>query len=970
MARLFLFFLKITVFFMLLIAVSFALFGSSIFKYSIQKVVSITTGKKIKIEAVQWSFMNPLEMTLKSANYIHAPLNILVRECNLKLNIETIASELKFVPGVDVTINGLTANYKLPAVDNQKNKAETQDEQSGNARISDLNSILAPIKIIKDFKFRLKLKSSTATFEMPDKTKYQANDMQADINLDSILNPIVWDVRTNLKLPVGDFDVVPFMTSGKVELKNGFVEIDNALISVLEIPTSVIFKYGLNDNSINLKTTTSINDLETIPLKNKSIPISKWSGKVMLSSSLIKKNGQAEVEGNLQYQFSNALFNIGYITEDLKIAGDTKLNAQGKIPFTGKKLGISELSWNFDLTELEVLLPRLIHKQRGVELKSTGLLKYNKALVIERADLHFYNIAMSLVGLINEDKSTEFKFNILPTDLVGMERIILPLGQMPLQGKIQLSGAVNGNLSQPLAMNLKIDSIKAKDVSGYISYLTEKISLRGPLALNLDGALIITNSMLQAAQFNANVRATDLDIKYGDLYVKPKGSALTLAIDAQKDNEKFRITDARFSTSAGVVAMAGGLPLPPNFEADLQIEIPNWDLASMKTWLPKLGKEIPAGSLNAKLKFNGRINTAEPLKSDIVTSGDLAIKLPMVEVAVAERPEEKLDKNGKLKLPARLLPDLDLVKNLDLNLELSLGLLKWKTLVIEKIQASGNLAKSIFKGQLNVQKIFSGQVIVNKVQVPLQVEDPLVQFDINTQMIDVDGAIATFLPQWKGMVNGKANMKLVGGSKLPASPKFMESLRVDGDFLFKDGILTTLPIVQIVQKKLEQYPAIKDKVSNLRSADGKMKLSSRFLFENQRVQLNGFEIEDASKNLIQLNGKMDLNLNLDLKGKIAFFTSPVGGSFYEANKDTNGRLVVPVHFSGNAKSPDLHTFDDTLKLMIANTVDYEKKRAYRKISGVFDKQSEKMRQEAENQLKQQKKKIEDEMRKRLEGLVK
>jgi hypothetical protein len=466
------------------------------------------------------------------------------------------------------------------------------------------------------------------------------------------------------------------------------------------------------------------------------------------------------------------------------------------------------------------------------------------------------------------------------------------------------------------------------------------------------------------------VSASDLNIKYSDFFVKPKGGQLGLNLEAHKENNKFNIKNARLVASAGTISLLGAVPLPPNFETDIQFEVLGWDLANMKNWFPKLVKNIPDGFVKGKLKLDGNLNISDPMRSVIKTKGEVAVKITSLELAGSGEEKSKLDKNGKLILPQAFLPTLDIIKNLNLNLDFLLESLKWRTFRLGQIQASGNISKSLFTGKASLQDVFSGRVVVNRIQIPLTQEDPFIQFDIVTQMVDAEAGITAFLPQWKGLVSGKTNIKLVGGSKLPGSPNFIEKLRSEGDFAFKEGVLSTLPITQMVQQRIDQYPAIKDKVSSMKPSNLNMKLTSRYLLENQRVQFNEFTLEDSKKNSIQLNGKMDFNLNLELKGNIAFFNSPVGGSFYEANKNSENRLMVPIHITGNAKSPELHTFDDTLKLMIANTIQYEKSKVYREISGAFDKQSDRLRNEAENQIKQKKKKIEDEVQKRLEGLIK
>lgn len=970
MVKLFLFPIKIAFYFALFISGSFALFGSTIFKYSLQESISYATKTKFKIGNVQWSIMDPLNLKLLSVSYRNQPMSFTIKSCEIKLAAKFDLQDFKITPSIDVTLDGVKSFYKMAPKPNETSVDNIAQLKNEPIQIKDLASLLAPAKVIKDLKIKLKVNSSNATLEMSDKNQYQANNFDLELNLNSVFAPMTWEMSSYLKLPFADFNSVPFSTNGKLDYKKGHIEIPTSVISVLEIPTAIIFNYGLNDKSMSLRTTTLINDLRTIPIRNKAIPITKWNGKFMLSSTLEKKNEQANLEGNLQFQISDGMIAVDYKQEDLLVNGAVKIDVQGKVPFVGTQLGESELSWNLDLFQVEILMKNLIQKQAGVEFNSVGDLNYRKSVVINKASVKFHSLAMNLSGFINEDKSSDLKFNILPMDLSGMEKIILPFAQMPLKGKLQLSGEVNGNIKAPSLMNIKIDNLKAKDVSGYVNYLGEKLTVRGPLALNLDGALTINSGVLQSGKLNGGLRGSDLEIKYTDHFAKPKGTPFVLNIDAQKNNDKLSIKDAKLVTAAGVIGLMGAVPLPPNYDMNLQLQIPNWDMSIMKSWMPKFSADIPIGIIKSKLSFGGRINVEEPQKSDISTSGDMFIRLPSYEIVSSDKPVEKLDKYGKLKLPNAFLPNLDIIKNLNLNLDFAIDLLKWKNLAIQQILVTGKVAKSLFVGQVGIKKVLAGQLNLNRLQIPLLEEDPFLQFDIATQLIDADSAITAFLPQWKGLVSGKTNMKIEGGSKLPSSPTFMEKLRLNGNFLFKEGALSTLPILQMVQKRMEQYSGIKDKVKVLKSVDAKMKIASKFLFENQRIQLNDFDIEDSNFNFIHLNGKMDINLDLDLKGKILFVNSPVGGSFYEANRDDEGRLVVPVNITGNAKTPDLYMFDDTLKLMVANTVDYEKKSIYRSISGSVDKQSDKIRYEAENLLKEQKKKIEDEMRKRLEGLVK
>lgn len=971
MARLVGFLFKITFLVTIFLVASFGMFGSFIIQFSLQRALNhFGDFNKIKIGTVRWSIADPLKLGVVSLNYENDPLSINTKSIQLNWGIDFDKSTYLLVPRFSLTVDSPKITYKLT---NSADKLENQNDELKNSEtsyFSDLNSLISQFKVIRDFKSHIQINSASLILVKPDKTKLEATQLFVDFNLSSVVNPIVWSIRTGLKIPNGEFDTLPILANGKVALKNGRLDLDNTFISVLEVPTIVNASLSLNDHTFFVKTTTQINDLSKIPIKSKALPITKWQGKLVIETNVFKKDQKSEPEGTLNFQLFGGVFALNYNTSEKVITGVARADVTGSIPFKGMQLGTSELKWNVDLTETEILVKTILKKINGIELRTNGNLEYNNALTIKEAQIKFHNLLARLTGKIYSDQSSQIDFAVQPTDLRGMEKIFLPFSQMPLVGKLELSGRVSGNLNNPMAMNIRIDVLKAKDVSGYISYVNEKMSVIGALGLNIDAALTMENQHLQYGKLNASLRATDLDIQYQDLYRKNKGAQLQFNIEAQKSEEKLSIKAAKITTTAGVIALVGAVPLPPYFDMDMQTNIENWNLGAMKVSLPRFATLIPDGVVKSRLNLSGRINIDEPLKSNIITSGEIGVRLPKYEISASDSIKGKLDEDGKAKFPASFLPNTELVKNLNVHLLFDLETLKWKDLDVKQIQVNGRIDKSKFEGHAKIREVFAGQVTANRLQVPLTSEDPFIQFELSTQGVDVAKGLSTFLPQWNGLVTGKANIKMVGGSHLPASPNFYQKLRADGVFQFSEGVLSSLPVLQMVQERMQQFSGIKERVSAIKSTDLRMKMSSKFLLENQLVQLNNFELLDSKQNLILVNGKMDFNLNLELKGKVAFLQSPIGGSFFEANKDSENRLVVPINITGNAKSPNLHTFDDTLKLMIANTVEYEKKRAFRDLASGVSRNTEQLRKEAEGQLDLQKQKIEDEMRKRLQGLIK
>lgn len=180
-----------------------------------------------------------------------------------------------------------------------------------------------------------------------------------------------------------------------------------------------------------------------------------------------------------------------------------------------------------------------------------------------------------------------------------------------------------------------------------------------------------------------------------------------------------------------------------------------------------------------------------------------------------------------------------------------------------------------------------------------------------------------------------------------------------------DAVLNTLPFEKMAKEALAKIPG----VGQPKNSAGPLKtnLQVPFSLANSSLEIKNLVATTPRKEELRLNGKVDLEMNANLTGQVALVDAPVSGSFFEANSDALKRLVVPIRVSGNLMKPQLSFAEETVKLMLQKTLDYEKG----KLRKTVDAEISKAKKQAEDQLKKEADKKAQELKEKVnQGLQK
>ncbi|MBK7963604.1 MAG: hypothetical protein IPK04_21865 [Bdellovibrionales bacterium] len=155
-------------------------------------------------------------------------------------------------------------------------------------------------------------------------------------------------------------------------------------------------------------------------------------------------------------------------------------------------------------------------------------------------------------------------------------------------------------------------------------------------------------------------------------------------------------------------------------------------------------------------------------------------------------------------------------------------------------------------------------------------------------------------------------------------------------------------------------------------------MKSNFTLKNGQFELKPFDAITTRKEQILVTGTANLKMDLNLKGSLFLVDQFVGGSFFEANKDSLGRLEIPLHIRGNAMKPEFKFAQETISIMLGKTFEFEKRKFAKKAEDEVKKELQtkvdQAKVQAQKQLEQKKaeaqNKMAEELKKKAQQLFK
>lgn len=685
------------------------------------------------------------------------------------------------------------------------------------------------------------------------------------------------------------------------------------------------------------------------------LPASGWQGAVEINAEVTKESNQkpwaAEGHGSLK----DVSANLKWKNEKYSVEGPVLINAQGKFTYVDEKIAVPELAGYVDLERAKVEAAGLLSKPAGTPLRADLTADGNlENFNIQKIELLLWQIKATVTGQVamKSPYNGQLTLDLKPTSLKGLESVILPLKNSPVQGELAMQGTVKGPLGDPWNTNIVARNFRLKNFSADVSYDTGgTIKARGPIAANLEVVGEIDRGKPKKFSANGNMQLSGLALVAGPLRKEAK-QPLSAVFSVEGDGTALKVDQMALTGFLGQIKANGNVSEPLKPKLNMRIDMRPLDLSELRMALPEFRESIPKGSITGNVGLNGEIATGTPWHTwPLKVTGSAKIQIP--EYHVASAPPAPAQPSGGGTAPAvvtppeSFLPKGYLTENLNMQFGVTVGVLTKDTLTVKGVDSQGQINKGTYRGGVTVREIFGGKAALTETEVPLLEARPKIFGQIALEQLIVQDALGFAKPEYKTMATGRMSGRSSFATRMPADPRFMEELKAKGQMNFEPITLNTVQVGKLINDMLKKVPVLKLPPAKVEPLKGQVKAD--FSMESQAVTLMPLHAVDVSGSELDLKGKVAMpTMQGDLAGTFAWVNPDVKGCLLEGNADDKGRLVVPLAIKGNLMQPELSMVSDTAAKLAGKALECEKT----KIVDQFKKDGgKKLEQEAKKVLK-------------------
>ncbi len=879
-----------------------------------------------------------------------------VEEVSFSLSaIGDYAKPKELVPDLRVLVKNPTLTCDLSTSKAQEPAAPVSVAPIAIQQLTDLR-LKQPF--LKDLRLDVSVEKLNLELRRESHRLLVLKDISSDFRLENLSSPLKMNLTGMAKL---DQPAVPFWLvfsfASDFNYQNGKIIFDRMLGQVLSLTTSLKGEIDLNNRSISILAKSQITDLQKIPPppQNLGLPIIGWSGAL---------DSEVKVEGpfqSLSYQgfFRLAKSQIMIDMRSEESIANGEFNADLAFDFKGGQFfEIKDYSADFNLTDMNISFGKIFNKPSEIPLTFKSKGHIDRRWVIDSLFAKLNQLETDLKGQVDlsPGKSTMASLQIFlhPTTLSGLERFILPLSAHPVTGSASLKGSFEGDLRSPAKGKIEISDLTLKNVSTQVRYGSRSLLIDGPLELNLEGKLSADNLNVQSGKATLKADLSGMSISYLNLFSKKQAEPFKIAISAEKNQGFFSLKSSQIQTKAGAIEIAGQPPLSVASPMNLRLDCKSLNLTQLKTWLPSLRPHVPDGELKFSLGLNGRLDPEFPMKSLLAVKGTVAGRLPKYVVVKSEPAVKVQTLVEKPKPPPAFLTDENLIHNTQIAIDLIVDEFEVGDLKAAGVHMKSDLKAGQVESALSVARVFGGSVSVSRLSLNLFQPDPILKYELKATSVQIESLLNWAMPQYEKLIGGKVDLSSQGLAKLPWAPDFTESILADGDFSLAQGRLNTVELAAMVKDFVAKVPGAKaDAIASKGPLQAQMK--GNYKIKDGQLGLNPFSAVTSQNDEISFKGFVDYTLNMNLTGT-AHIKSDLSGSFFEANKDSQGRLEIPFRMQGSPLKPEFAFAQDTLSKMANKVLAYEQKKIVQGIESKVNDEVQKKKQEVTEDLK---KKVQD-----------
>ncbi len=630
----------------------------------------------------------------------------------------------------------------------------------------------------------------------------------------------------------------------------------------------------------------------------------------------------------------------------------------------GKTLSFEKLKLQADLSNLDIKYQELFKKQAQKILQlEVDLTQTGDKFYLRTANMVLDKFRMKAKGMLSylPGTASDFEVDLAKTNLKGLEELFPILASQPVEGDVELATRVRGDLNRPTDLNVDLNPITLQNIKAAVAWQNadKTMSIKGPIALNLQGNLKVQGTQLQSAHLNANINLNKLNIT-SPFFVKSDQNILSLDFDSEQSQNKIFIRRGSVLLPGGTIWLTGTVASPQQPVLNLFFKTQKFRLDPLLRMIPAMKAYKISGTTDANLTLGGQYDFAMGIeKSPLNMKGKVSLFLDEVVSTPKAPPAPVKAGSTSIATPTSSEPFLSpwpIYKNSNIQIVSNIKNIKYGDLYIRGVNTTHSFIGGRLLSSGTIQSLFGGRLQLQSSSYNMIERAPTLDFSGRAENLQIGQAVTWVSPAWKDLVRGSANGSFQFTIVHPSVMDYLKLSKGVGAAEIKNGFLSTLSFDQMANEKISKIPGLSSRSDiklNSKGATGDM--SALFTLSDGKINFSKFVVLTPEKNEMRAKGWLDLNKTLDMSADIYLSDPPVRGSVREANSDPTGRLMLPIKISGNIFSPSIDVTNDTIKVLLEKTARLEAAKLQKKASQEIQKQGQKLgndlKKEAEKKLK-------------------
>lgn len=822
-----------------------------------------------------------------------------------------------------------------------------------------------------------------------------------------------------LQLEIGEKNALPLRTDWALSAEPRLSDPSNIAIQITSLTVSTLGMSLKSRGSLKwpeqnfqLEATGSTNDLGVLPLDKAESDALGLMGRLKGSAEVqLKVEGKLDslvrAEGLIRLKEAQFPFSLSRQTPrpfELRGPVDVDLETPFKVSYDVpnakvKSLELELATFKADLTAADIRVPGLLRKAPALMLGLSGqVTAQGETIEIGHLEFRFANLLLNTKGQasLNPKRLSKLEIAMTLPSLTGWPALLPVLGTLErdasttaeemnrakgsfaLKAKVELPLGAPENFKTESKIDVEVFEASGLEIPLNIRNAEAKQLIQGIARGHLTASGLFQMTPDPKKPVNWTIRRTvgsfdlkNLAIAWGELLNKAKDRELSATFSATStgpslkfDKFEARLLDSKLNLQGQITQQdSGNISLDTSIQAQTALS----QMYEMIPMLRSLRAKIPSGSLFATMKVNGTYLPKEgPSQSPLTLGGRLGFKGPqavLLEVSKTAPSATGTETKPSDENPLAAYLKWPLVDSSKVIFDIQLDSISMKTTTMKGFKTLATLEKGGLTGQAEIANAFGGSVKVSSFAIPslTKTKPADIKLSSNVTFAALNlSAMADFMnPQWKALVGGNSNGTISLTAK-PLSPESMiETSTATGSIDIKQGFLSTVGLDQLVNQKLAEYPLI----AKLTGAQPKvatkgvaLNLASAFSFAKGRMDLKNLVALSPEKNELRLQGWLQKDFSVDLKGQAFLADTPIGGSFRQANSDKTGRLVVPIRITGSLKEPSVDIAEEALKEMADKTLKLEARKLKSAVREKAGQALEQKKKEAVDAIKEELKK--------------